>query len=313
MTDPSQPQPTPENEPLVWIVVLHYQGPEHTIACLESLRQCQWRKTKILLADNGSPDNSGADIAARYPEFSFLKIEENLGFAGGSNAAIKYCIDRGAEWVWLLNNDTLIKPDCLQILMQRGLNDPKAGALGAVVYAADGTAHLSSGIGEIDYRRAKTLMRKAPPQDAQTVACAWISGSNLLLRTQAFEAVSGFDERYFLYFEDTDLCVRLRQAGFTCLLVPAAAIEHVGGASTEGKFSTWRSYYYTRNRFLFFLTMLRGLSAVPALLAIYGHLLRHILVLPFRGTNGKRQLKAELLATSDYHHKRLGKATCLDW
>jgi GT2 family glycosyltransferase len=300
-------------EPLVWVVVLHYQDSDCTSSCLESLRQLNWRKVKVLLVDNGSPDRSGPEIASKYPEFTFLSLPENLGFAGGCNAAVKYCQDRKAEWVWLLNNDTKVSPDSLRLLMEQAITHPEAAALGAMVYMPDGESYVACGIGEIDFRRAKTLMRKAVPPGQQVIECEWLSGCNLLLKTAPFAQVRGFDEEYFLYFEDTDLCVRLREAGYQCLLVPGARIEHIGGASTQGSLSTWRSYYYTRNRLLFFMRTGRGIKGVPAFISIYGHLARHCLVLPFRGENGRRQLKAELLGLRDFHKHQLGKATCLDW
>src|SRR5438876_2783230 len=103
MNDADDKPPSPESEPLVWVVVLHYQGKACTAVCLESLRHLDWRKVKVLLVDNGSPDRSGAEISFKYPEFTFLPLPENLGFAGGCNAAVNYCAERGADWVWLLN------------------------------------------------------------------------------------------------------------------------------------------------------------------------------------------------------------------
>jgi GT2 family glycosyltransferase len=135
----------------------------------------------------------------------------------------------------------------------------------------------------------------------------------MLFRAEAFTEMKGFDEDFFLYFEDTDLCWRMNQANWKCLFVPQAKIRHIGGASTEGKLAIWRSYYYTRNRLLFFLKARRGLAALPAILAIAAHISRHAIVLPFRGENGKRQLRAELLGLSDYLCKRYGKAKCLDF
>jgi GT2 family glycosyltransferase len=143
--------------------------------------------------------------------------------------------------------------------------------------------------------------------------CEWISGCNLLLRVESFHAVGGFDERYFLYFEDTDLCLRLRQHGWQCLLVPTARVDHIGLRSTEGKRAIWRHYYYIRNRLLFFRRHTRGWQQLPSTLAVMAHLARHSLVLPFRGTEGRRRLKAELLGLRDYVQQRFGRATCLDW
>lgn len=299
--------------PLVWIVVLHFQGGDCTKLCLESLRRLHYPNFKVLLLDNGSPDHSGDGIARLFSEFSYLCLPDNLGFAGGCNAGFNYCQSRGAEWVWLLNNDTRVDPQSLSQLMLSARSHGDAAALGAMVFTPAGEEYVASGAGEINFLRAKTLMAKQVPDGTDVLSCQWLSGCNLLLRSKAFSSINGFDEAYFLYFEDTDLCYRLRQAGWDCLLVPSARVEHIGGASTEGSLSTWRSYYYTRNRLLFFLRYLKGSKALPAIFSIAGHLLRHLLVLPWRGERGRRQLKAELLGLRDYLANKLGKADCLDW
>lgn len=300
-------------EPVVWIMVLHYQGADCTVTCLNSLRALKYRKFHVLLLDNGSPDRSGDEIARSFPEFSYVRLEENLGFAGGCNEGVRYCTERGAQWVWLLNNDTRVAPDSLRLMIAEAAKSDKAALLGAMVYTPLGEQFVASGAGEIDFMRGKTLMRKQVPSGVQSVSCEWLSGCNLLLRTDAFWSVKGFDEDYFLYFEDTDLCYRMREAGWDCVLVPDARVEHIGGASTEGKLSIWRMYYYTRNRLLFFVKHTKGAAMVPMLLAISAHLARHYIVLPFRGEAGKRQLKAEMLGLRDYMDRRFGKATCLDW
>jgi GT2 family glycosyltransferase len=301
------------NERPVWVVVLHWQASHYTRACLATIHSLEYPNFKILLVDNGSPDNTGATIARQFPGVNLLRLEDNRGYAGGCNAAINYCIDEGAEWIWLLNNDTRIAEDTLDHLMSAATDHPEAGALGAMVYTGSGEEFVASGFGEIDFSRAKTYLRKSVPPDSKAVVCEWLSGSNLLLRVDAIKQSGFFDEDYFLYFEDTDICYRLCRAGWHCVLVPGARIEHIGGGSMEGERSFWRAYYYTRNRLLFFMRHLQGIAALPAVLAIGGHLVRHAMVLPFRGEDGRKQLRAEYLGLRDYLTHRLGKAKCLDW
>jgi len=298
--------------PSVWAIVLHWQGSHYTRACLASLRALHYPNLKILLVDNGSPDKSGSAIARQFPDLFYLEIPENLGFAGGSNAGIKRCLDAGADWIWLLNNDTRVSPDSLALLMRAASGHTRAGAVGAMVYTGDGGEYVASGPGTVDYFRAKTFLKPTDRRDG-VLECQWISGSNLLLRRQALAEAGDFDEDYFLYFEDTDLCLRFNRAGWKTLLVPAARVEHVGGGSTEGGRSYWRAYYYTRNRFLFFLKNANPLLAVISLVSIWAHLIRHALVLPLRGEEGKNQWRAEYLGARDFLLNRLGRAQCLDW
>lgn len=261
-------------------------------------------------------------MAKEFNGVECLVLRENLGFAGGFNAGIKYCMERGAQWIWLLNNDTRVAPDTLNILVSEALKNPKAAVLGASVrysntghydYYEDPGNNTVSGPGKIDFVRAKTFLRP-PNKSSQAIVASsqWLSGSNLLLRCAALTDKYVFDPDYFLYFEDTEFCTRIRSHGWECLFVPDTYIYHEGNASTGGELRYWRAYYYTRNRLLFFSRVL-GMKALPAFCSISLHLLRHLLVLPFRGIKGRKQLKAELLGLRDYLLGRFGKASCLEW
>lgn len=302
-----------DQKPTIWIIVLHWRGADYTKACIASLRGLTYPNYKVLLVDNGSPDKDGPAIAKFFPEVTLLQLEENLGFAGGANAGIKYCLNQKAEWIWLLNNDTKVAIDSLELLVKEALISPDAGMLGAMVHTGSGDKFVASGRGEIDFLKAKTYLKQDVPQGKTSVACDWISGSNLLMRATALTQSGLFDETYFLYFEDTELCHRMRLSGWQCLLVPKAKVEHVGGASTEGERRYWRFYYYTRNRLLFFRHYLKGSRALPAHFFIAGHLVRHLISLPLKGSRGIKQLRAEYLGLRDYIYGKLGKATCLTW
>jgi GT2 family glycosyltransferase len=302
-----------DNQSDTWVAVLHYQDAARTSTCLRSLQKLLYRPFNILICDNGSPDRSGPELASAFPDCAYLELGENLGFAGGANASINYCIERGAAWVWLLNNDTEVAADSLTLLLAAGQADESAGVVGAAVWTPVENGYSRSGTGEFDFIRAKTLERGNVDETRKSIACQWISGCNLLFRASAFKELQGFDEDFFLYFEDADLCWRLNQKGWKCLFVPGARVQHTGAASTQGKLAVWRSYYYTRNRLLFFLKARQGLAALPVIFAITAHLARHFLVLPFRGENGRRQLRAEWLGLCDYLNHRLGKANCLDF
>jgi GT2 family glycosyltransferase len=197
--------------------------------------------------------------------------------------------------------------------VQQAVQKPEVGALsGAVVdsFAVD-KKRVVAGPGTINFRSAKTKVNSSA--GSQPTYSDWLHGSNLLLRATTLKEVGLFDERYFLYFEDTELCHRINLKGWKCLFVPSAMIEHLGSASTQDSRKHWRSYYYIRNRFLFFSTYLHGLKGLPATMSMLSHVGRHALVLPFRGNSGRDQLRAELLGTRDYFSKHFGKATCLDW
>ncbi len=301
------------SEPLVWILVLHWRGIDLTRACLESVQKLTYGNRRILLVDNGSTEKDGENLTKEFPQISLLRLTENFGFAGGCNRGMEYCLENNAEYIWLVNNDARAAEDSLSNLVQQAVQKPQVGALsGAVVdsFAADKNRAVA-GPGTINFRSAKTKVTSAAGSDP--TYSDWLHGSNLLLRATTLKEVGLFDERYFLYFEDTELCHRINLRGWKCLFVPAAMIEHLGSASTQDSRKHWRSYYYIRNRFLFFSTYSHGVKGLPATLNMLWHVARHALVLPFRGEHGRSQLRAELLGTRDFFEKRFGKATCLQW
>ncbi|MBA3992256.1 MAG: hypothetical protein C0469_01930 [Cyanobacteria bacterium DS2.3.42] len=300
-------------EPSIWALVLHWRGIDYTRRCLTSLKETQNRNFRILLVDNGSDDKDGEKLKNEYPEIDLLRLETNHGFAGGCNAGMHYCLEKSADLIWLLNNDTTVPAETLNKLVEIARENPKAAAIGACIVEneADGRSNTVQARGVIDFTRAKTFLKR--DAHGRAVDCEWLSGSNLLLRADALKQAGLFDETYFLYFEDTELCHRLRLKGWQCILVPDAVIAHTGNASTTGKRRFWRDYYYTRNRFLFFSQYLPGIKKIPAFAFIFAHLIRHTIVLPFRGEKGRNQLRAELLGARDFFQNSFGRAKCLEW
>lgn len=316
MTDSADKSHT--SEPSVTVLVLHWRGIEKTRRCLTSLRADTYSKSHVLLVTNGSPEGDGPSLAAEFPEVELLSLDRNYGFAGGCNRGIEKALSDQADFIWLLNNDAVAKPESIEHLVKAAQVNPDGAAFGAIVLEGNSSTAEEAGLGEINFNKAKTYLRKIGSNSESTLtqggySCAWLSGSNLLLRSSALRQVGLFDERYYLYFEDVELCKRLTDAGFKCLLIPGSTIEHEGNASTQGGLSLWRSYYYSRNRLLFFTQYCSPNQRPMALMSIWGHFLKHCLTLPLRGKAGQARLKAEWLGLNDFYSKRLGPATCLDW
>jgi len=284
---------------------------------------------RILLVDNGSDSADHKILKQEFPSIEILVLDQNYGFSGGSNAGLKHAMSGGADFVWLLNNDATVGSDTLSGLVQIAMANPGAGALGAVVVEGENANQATgeAGLGAINYFKAKTYLQRLPQIDGPGGAgaeglgggvltfhrCQWLSGSNLLLRSTALQQIGVFDERYYLYFEDVDLCLRLTRAGFACLLVPGFVVRHVGNASTQGGLSLWRAYYHTRNRLIFFMHNAPPQTRLIALCAILAHFLRHCISLPLKGKAGRAKLYAEWLGVKDYFGGKVGRATCLDW
>jgi GT2 family glycosyltransferase len=296
------------------VLILHWKGLENTLACLASLEENTYRNQKILVVDNGSPNNDCEILKERYPQIDVLRLNANYGFAGGCNRGMEKALKDGSDYIWLLNNDALAKLDSTAILMKAAQENPQAGALGAAIIEGSGADRKPAGYGLINFKKAKTYLKALAPDDKrQTIECQWLSGSNLLLKAEALKTTGLFDERYFLYFEDVELCYRLSRHGYKCLLVPGTYIEHEGNASTQGGLKLWRSYYHTRNRALFFTENSPPGTLPVALTYIHSHFLRHLFSLPLKGKAGQYRLQAEYLGLKDFYTKNFGEAKCLKW
>ncbi|MCL2110340.1 glycosyltransferase family 2 protein [Microgenomates group bacterium] len=255
-------------------IIVHYNTPEDTNNALESLSKIRTSgfKHQVYLVDNGSVEVFVPQ--KKYPELNLVVIrsDTNLGFTGGNNLGFARAReDFSPDFYFLLNSDTLIDRDCLCHLHKHARKNPSTGLispliyfaagkefhhesytkkqLGTVVWYAGGTidwANLSGfhqGVNEVD--RGQFMIEKTKELDFAT-ACA------VLMRREIYELTGGFDDKFFLYYEDIDLSVRTKRAGYTINFCPEARIWHVNGGSGGGSGSQLQNYYLTRNRLLFF-------------------------------------------------------------
>jgi GT2 family glycosyltransferase len=228
-------------------VVLNWNGGEDTLAALESLTGVE-----TICVDNGSEDGSPDAVAERFPQVELIRTGVNLGFAGGNNVGIRRALARGADWVLLLNNDAVADRELPAALSAAAAARPDAGVLACKVFFADppdvlmyagGRVNLrlgywgrQDGFGQRDDGRFDTL------RDVDRA-----TGAAMAVSRAAIERAGLLDESLFAYAEDTEWCLRIREAGFGVVFVPDAKVWHVGSASTGGMRSPTSIYYDTRN------------------------------------------------------------------
>ena len=228
-------------------VVLNWNGGDDTLAALESLDGVD-----TVCVDNGSDDGSPDAVAARFPSVELIRTGVNLGFSGGNNVGIRRALARGADWVLLLNNDAVADPGLPAALAAAAAERPDAGVLACKVFFADppdvlmyagGRVNLrlgywgrQDGFGQRDDGRFDTL------RDVDRA-----TGAAMAVSRAAIERAGLLDESLFAYAEDTEWCLRIREAGFGVVFVPDAKVWHVGSASTGGMRSPTSIYYDTRN------------------------------------------------------------------
>ena len=228
------------------IVIVNWNGGALLVKCLQHLQQQTVRPKQVFVVDNASSDNS-ADLADNFPGITVLRMDSNLGFAAGNNAALGLC---DADYVVLLNPDAFAEPDWLERLLSAAEIRFDAAAFGCrqMRYGApgilDGTGDCYLISGQV-YRDGYGKVQQDRDFKAREIFAPCAAAA--MYRLSVLLACGGFDEDFFCYMEDVDLGFRLRLMGHKIVYVPDAVVNHVGSASTGGRQSDFATYYGHRN------------------------------------------------------------------
>jgi N-acetylglucosaminyl-diphospho-decaprenol L-rhamnosyltransferase len=264
--------------PRVAVVIVSYEGREALLASLESLRRHASTPTEVVVLDNASADGSADAVRTAHPEVRVIVNAENVGFAKACNQG---WLASRAPFVLLLNPDAELTPGAVETLVALLEERTDVGAVGPRTRSSDGTIQVSTGrdLSLLAEWRQRRLVRGVARRRPGALAEAerrhgrqhepdWLSGSCLAVRRTALETVSGFDEGFFLYEEDADLCRRLRLAGWRIVFTPAAEVHHRLGHSMEkaarrARLEYHRSHlrYYRKHNGLVARAVLRVLLA----------------------------------------------------
>lgn len=239
------------SNPLLFVIVLNNKRRDDTLDCLKSLCQSDYKNMKVILLDNMSTDDSVEIVQREFPETQIIQLKENLGYAGNNNIGIQSALDQGAEWVFVLNDDTIMDPGCLSALIEIGERDEQIGILGPMVYHFDEPSIIQSAGGALGRLWLSTHLGKDEPDCGQFDSVhevEWISGCAILVRREMIEQVGMLDANYFLYWEEAEWCIRARKYGWRILHVPYAKLWHKG-VQRNYQPKPYVTYYVTRNRF----------------------------------------------------------------
>ena len=265
------------------VVLVNHDSAEDTVGCIASLEASYDLDMDVVVVDNSdSPDSLAAlqDLVGDRAEV--LSSGGNLGYAGGSNVGIRRCLERGSEFVWLLNPDTRVEPETLPRLKDLLVEVPDCGVVGPrIVHPApaggsetvwfDGGIVDESKAGETRHlHQGRVVSQVAPPS---TRDVDYVTGASLLTRRVVLETVGLLPESYFLYFEETHWCRDVRRAGWRVMVDQQARMLH-HQRSTGAMPSPYHLYYMTRNRFLFVERALGG-DGEAALAQLRGKWLRN--------------------------------------
>ena len=270
------------------MLLLNFRQPRLTRLCLDDLRQVVGVDLSVLVIDNGSADGSAGELEKAVADFDatahraeLLALADNRGFAGGMNRGLEWAAERGLPYVLVLNNDVRFAPDAIEPLVGVLRADRRVAAVGPTLLFPDGTVWAEGGgvgFGPNELRLhghgGAPRPREHGPEAVDFVPCACA-----MFRTEDLQEVGGFDDDYFMYWEDVDLCARLRERGGRIIWLPWVRIEHAAGASSGGGRSPLRKFLMARNA-------VRYLKSRGTLRAWMGWLLFDVLLWPLAFVTG---------------------------
>lgn len=269
---------SPSPRPRVAVVVINYNGWPLTDACLTSLGGLAYPNAHVLVVDNGSTDDSLVRLHERWPDLDLTVLPHNVGFTAANNVGARRALELGAEYLWFLNNDTVVDPRALDELVATLESDPRIGAAASVLYHMRAPEEVQAwGGGSVRMWGGLATMHAGPVPEEQL---HFLGGTSCLVRRAAQEQVGLLDERFFMYWEDADFCFRLRAAGWRLAVAEGSRVWHVGSASMGDNSRTHKSeafeLHFTKSAVHFFRKHAR-LPLVPLLVGPGLYLVKRVL------------------------------------
>lgn len=293
--------------PRLGVVIVNWNRKMDTLRCIASVLSSDCDNFEVLVVDNASTDGSLEIIRETHPNLLTIYSSVNLGFTGGYNTGIQYFLNRGSDYLMLLNNDAVVGSTALSAFVTAALSHPEAGFLGAkicsledrqTILSAGGTLYrgwqpVHRGMGELDSAQFDAL-----------VEVEYLSGCALLVSRQAIESVGMLDNDFFAYHEDTEWCCRGKQGGFKVLFVPQARVWHPDTRKRDEE-SAPVTYYVARNSLLLARKRRLGTGALMGLMIGYARTLASWSLRP-QWRHKCQQRDALALALRDFLRGRFG-------
>jgi len=247
------------------VVLLNYKTPQMTAKALDHLMVAleQVPDSSVWVVDNDSQDDSEAQLrqkvqALRDQRVSFVQSGHNGGFGYGNNVGIRRALsaEQQPDYIYLLNSDAFVEPQAIGLLVDFLDKRPDVGIAGSYIFGVDGVPHETAFRFPSVYSELETTLRLglvsrllhehivALPMPEEATEVDWLAGCSMMIRREVIEQVGMFDETFFLYFEETDLCGRAAAAGWSTWYVPNSRVAHIGSASTGMKETQKRTPHF---------------------------------------------------------------------
>lgn len=302
------------NEPRVSIVIVHYGSLANTTKCLQSLKKLEFAKNADRIIIDNAAKEPACELEKLFEFTTVIRVEENTGFSGGNNAGIRFALkQKNPDMIVLLNDDTTVSPDFLKPLWNLLQEKPRAAAVSPKIYFSPGRefhkeSYPKQQLGKIlwyaggwlDWKEVVAWHRGVDEIDEgqydTVVRLPFASGCCLALRPQAIKESGMFNDDLFLYWEDVELSLRLKKAGWEIWYQPKSIIWH-DNAGSSGSGSKLHEYYQTRNRYIV------GFKFAPLRTKIF--LLKHLILELRSGSSVRKQ------AILDFIQRKYGKQNAL--
>lgn len=303
--------------PLVGIVIINWRGEDKTSRCLDSFSELEYEPYRVCVVDNGSGDGSAERLSVRYPSADVIALADNGGYAAGCNAGIEWATGVDAEYVWLLNNDTTVEAGSLRQMVDWCESRSDAGSIVAPKIISSDTGRIWSAGGVIRrpwFKADHIGLGEEQDSHADPGRVEWASGCSLFFSQATADKVGPMDERYFLYLEDADWCLRAARNGIATWYVPDARIRHEISATTNTLDPRIPRYYAYRNYYLLAFAH----SSLVGRIGFATHLIATLAKIAFRSAffasyRRDSYYHARTRAIADFLLRRFGKAPFSDY
>jgi GT2 family glycosyltransferase len=230
----------------VAIILVNWNSFSLTADCINSLREMNFAGYDIIVTDNASADGSGRKLKENFSDIILLEAPTNLGFTGGNNIGMNYALANGYEYIFLLNNDTFVKEDLLQVLVDFMDANPDAGAVQPLIYFNHNRSLLWNGGSYFNpwlgYTYVPGYNKPLTAAAKQVKNVDWITGCAFFTRASVLKETGLFPENMFIYYEDVDLSFRIKKFGYRLYYHPGSCVYHIAGMSNRNKKKTSEGY-----------------------------------------------------------------------
>lgn len=291
----------------VGVVTVNWNGWRDTLACLEALRTTRGVAWRLYIVDNASTDDSREHLSNLGDDVTLISSPVNGGWTGGNNTGISHALAAGHEHILVLNNDAFVQPDTLAAFLAAHADAPDA-ILGGVQRTDDGS--LKGAVGNRRNPRTGVMTwlpieELGPPQNG-LVATASVIGTALFVHRRVYQAIGPFDDDFYLYYDESDWCMRGAKLGHASFVVERAGIRHIGAASTGGRSSPLVTYFMTRNSLLFVQRHGTWRQLLTLARTIVGGILRDTRAAEHGISTADVQVRARVRGVLDYMLRRFG-------